>query len=107
MESLMYFIGFSGFRKKSIRFALALFFWIAMNLSWLGAEAHGETFVGKAVNSKGTLEYVEYHTVTLKNGKVSESQTIYYDGNNKIVKWEFNTMRKIWTLVSQLRGGKR
>jgi hypothetical protein len=83
MESLMYFIGFSGFRKKSIRFALALFFWIAMNLSWLGAEAHGETFVGKAVNSKGTLEYVEYHTVTLKNGKVSESQTIYYDENNK------------------------
>ena len=83
MESLMDFISVSGFRKRSIRFDQALFFLIAMNLSWLGAEAHGETFVGKAVNSKGTLEYVEYHTVTHKNGKVSESQTIYYDGNNK------------------------
>lgn len=78
----MDFIGVSGFRKKTIRFDLALFFLIAMNLSWFGAEAHGETFVGKAVNSKGALEYVEYHTVTHKNGKVSESQTIYYDANN-------------------------
>ena len=66
-----------------MRFDLALFFLIAMLPSWLGAEAHGETFVGKAVNSKGALEYVEYHTVTHKNGKVSESQTIYYDASNQ------------------------
>jgi hypothetical protein len=82
MESLKYFMGVSGFRKKSIRFNLALFFLIAMLPSWLGAEANGETFVGKAANSQGILEYVEYHTVKYENGKVSESQTIYYDANN-------------------------
>ena len=68
--------------RKSIRIDLVLFFLIAMNLSWFGAEANGETFVGKAVNLKGILEYVEYHTVKYENGKVSESQTIYYDANN-------------------------
>ena len=51
-------------RRKAIRIDLVLFFLIAMIPSWPGAEAQGETFVGKAVNSKGTLEYVEYHTVT-------------------------------------------
>lgn len=79
----MSFVSFSGFRKKFMRFDLALLFLIVMMLSWFVTEAHGETFVGKAVNSKGTLEYVEYHTVTHKNGKVSESQTIYYDANNQ------------------------
>ena len=78
----MDFRGFFELLRRSTRIDLALFFLIAMNLSWLGAEAHGETFVGKAVNSKGTLEYVEYHTVTYQNGKVRESQTIYYDANN-------------------------
>ena len=82
MESLMDCMDVTGLRKKSIRIYLVLFFLIAMNLSWFGAEAHGETFVGKAVNSKGTLEYVEYHSVTHQNGKVSESQTLYYDANN-------------------------
>jgi hypothetical protein len=42
--------------RKLIRTDLALFFIIAMNLSWFGAEANGETFVGKAVNEKGILE---------------------------------------------------
>ena len=69
-------------REKGFQMYLALVFLIAMILSWFGAEANGETFVGKAVNSKGTLEYVEYHTVTYTDGKVSESQTIYYDANN-------------------------
>jgi len=69
-------------RRKAIRIDLVLFFLIAMIPSWPGAEAQGETFVGKAVNSKGTLEYVEYHTVTHTNGNVSGSQTIYYDANN-------------------------
>jgi hypothetical protein len=75
-------MGVTGFRKKSIRFDLALLSLIVMMPSWFGTEAHGETFVGKAVNSKGALEYVEYHTVTYRNGKVSESQTVYYDANN-------------------------
>jgi hypothetical protein len=83
MESLADFMVATGLRKKSIRIDLALFFFIAMNLSWFGAEAYGETFVGKAVNAKGIVEYVEYHTVKYENGKVSESQTIYYDANNK------------------------
>lgn len=82
MESFMYFMGFSEFRKESIRFDLTLLLLIAIHLSWLGAEAHGETFVGKAVNAQGIVEYVEYHTVKYENGKVNESQTIYYDGNN-------------------------
>ena len=78
----MDFRGVFELRRKSIRIDLALFFLIAMNLSWFGAEAHGETFVGKAVNAKGILEYIEYHTVKYENDKVSESQTIYYDANN-------------------------
>lgn len=81
MELLMDFMGVARLRKKSTRIYPALFFLITMNLSWFGAEAHGETFVGKAVNVKGVLEYVEYHTVKYQNGKVSESQTIYYDAN--------------------------
>jgi len=77
--------GVTHLRRKYVPIVVALFFFIAMNLSWFGAEAKSETFAGKAVNSKGTLEYVEYHTVTFRNGKVSESQTIYYDAdNNKI-----------------------
>ena len=81
--------------RKFMRSALAIFFLIAMNLGWFGAEANGEIFVGKALNSKGTLEYVEYHTVTYTNGKVSESQTIYYDANNN----------KIGELVSEYSFG--
>jgi hypothetical protein len=83
MESIMHLIGVTGLQKKSNRIYLALLFLIAVNLSWLVAEAHGEKFVGKAVNANGIVEYVEYHTVKYENGKVSESQTIYYDGNNK------------------------
>jgi hypothetical protein len=37
----------TGLRKKSIRIDLALFFFIALNLSWFGAEANGDTFVGQ------------------------------------------------------------
>jgi hypothetical protein len=78
----MDFRGVTQLRRKSIRIDLALFFFIAMIPSWFGAEAHGETFVGKAVNAKGVLEYVEYHTVKYENGRVSGSQTVYYDANN-------------------------
>ena len=70
-----------GLRKQFFWTAVAIFFLIATNLSCFEAEANVETFIGKAVNSQGTLEYVEYHTVRYKNGKVSESQTIYYDAN--------------------------
>jgi hypothetical protein len=83
MESIMHLIGVTGLQKKSNRIYLALFFFIAVNLSWPRAEAHGGTFVGKAVNAQGIVEYVEYHTVKYENGKVSESQTIYYDANNQ------------------------
>jgi hypothetical protein len=69
-------------RRNSIRIDLVLFIFLTLNLSCFGAEAHGETFVGKAVNEKGILEYVEYHTVIYENGNVSKSQTIYYDANN-------------------------
>lgn len=75
-------MGLTQLRRNSSRIDLALFFFIAMYLSCFGAEANGETFVGKAVNSQGILEYVEYHTVKYENDKVSESQTIYYDANN-------------------------
>ena len=78
----MDFMDVIALRKKSPWIYLALFFLIAMFPSWFQAEAHGETFVGKAVNEKGILEYVEYHTVTYENGNVSDSQTIYYDANN-------------------------
>jgi hypothetical protein len=75
--------GVTALRQKPIRIDLALFVFLAMNLVGFRAEASGETFVGKAVNSKGVLEYVEYHTVTYKHGKVSRSQTIYYDAVNQ------------------------
>ena len=73
----------SELRRMFIRIDLALLFFIAVNLSWFRAEANSETFVGKALNSKGILEYVEYHTVKYENGKVTESQTIYYDAHNR------------------------
>jgi hypothetical protein len=78
----MDFSGLIQLWRNSIRIYLALFIFIGLNFGWFGAQAHGETFVGKAVNEKGVLEYVEYHTVTYENGKVSGSQTIYYDANN-------------------------
>jgi len=61
------------------------------------ASTLGEKFTGRAVNSDGNLEYVEYHTVKHKNGKVSESQTIYYDPNSK----------KIGALISDYSYGPR
>ena len=78
----MDFRGIFELLKNTIRIDLVLFFLIAMIPSWPGAEANGETFVGKAVNEKGILEYIEYHTVTYENGNVIGSQTIYYDANN-------------------------
>ena len=70
---------------KSVRIDLALLFFTVVNLSCFGTPAYGEIFIGKAVNSEGALEYVEYHSVVYRNGKVSESQTVYYDENdNKI-----------------------
>jgi hypothetical protein len=93
----MYLMGVIGFRKKSIKLDLVLFSLIVMMSSWFGTEAYGETFVGKAVNEKGILEYVEYHTVKYENGKVSGSQTIYYDANNT----------KIGELISEYSFGPR
>lgn len=66
-----------------MRIGLAIFVSAAVNLTWFGAEANAETFVGKAVNSKGMVEYVEYHTVTYRDGKPSESQTIYFDDDDR------------------------
>lgn len=85
----------SGTDRKYILIVWSLLFFTALNLSCFGTLAHGEKFAGKAVDSKGTLEYVEYHTVTHVNGKVSESQTIYYDANNN----------KIGELISEYSSG--
>lgn len=93
----MDFRGIFELLRRSNRIALALFFLIAMMPNWFGTEVHGETFVGRAVNSQGILEYVEYHTVKYENGKVSESQTIYYDADNK----------KIGELTSEYAFGPR
>ena len=78
----MFFRESRGVKRNSKRFFSALLFFAGLLLSSFGTLAHGEKFVGKAVNSEGTLEYAEYHTVTHSNGKVSESQTMYYDANN-------------------------
>jgi hypothetical protein len=91
----MSFMAVTALRRKFIRINLAMFLCFSFNLSWLGVEANGETFVGKALNSRGILEYVEYHTVKYRNGKVSESQTIYYDAYN----------RKIADLISEYSFG--
>lgn len=72
-------------RRKSPRIVSTVLFVFVFNFAGFRTLAHGELFVGEAVNSEGTLEYVEYHTVTYRNGRVSESQTLYYDAhNNKI-----------------------
>ncbi|MDH3930266.1 MAG: hypothetical protein OEV22_20240, partial [Deltaproteobacteria bacterium] len=63
-------MGLTQLRRNSIRIDLVLFVFITLNLSCFGAQANGETFVGKAVNEKGILEYVEYHTVIYENGNV-------------------------------------
>jgi hypothetical protein len=78
----MNYIDFPGSRIKSIRINLILLYFTVISLSCLGTIAHGETFVGRALNSEGKLEYLEYHTVTHLNGKVSASQTTYYDAHN-------------------------
>jgi hypothetical protein len=71
-----------GSNRKSMQAVLALLFFTTLNFSCFATLAHGEKFAGKALNSEGKLEYVEYHTVTHLKGKVSASQTIYYDANN-------------------------
>lgn len=61
---------------------MAIVLFTAIYLGCFVSLAYGKTFVGKAVDSKGTLEYIEHHTVKYIHGKVGESQTIYYDANN-------------------------
>ena len=56
---------------------------ISLDLVCIRAVAFAETFTGKAINGKGVVEYVEYHTVKYENGRVRESQTVYYDPNNR------------------------
>jgi hypothetical protein len=74
-----------GAKGKSPQFVFALLSVLAFSLGSFGSSAHGELFFGKAINSEGSLEYSEYHSVTYIDGKVSGSQTIYYDANqNKI-----------------------
>jgi hypothetical protein len=68
--------------KKPFRVGLALLVFAAMHLA---GRANGETFVGKAVNSEDTVEYVERHTVTYKDGRPIKSDTIYFDDNNRII----------------------
>jgi hypothetical protein len=91
----MHYRDVSGPNRKFRRIVRSLVIFTALNLSCLGTLAHGEAFVGKALNFKGTLEYAEYHTVNYINGKVSESQTIYYDANNN----------KIGELISEYSRG--
>jgi hypothetical protein len=72
----------AGTGRKSMGIVLALTFFSALFLICFLSLVYGEIFVGRAINSEGRVEYVEYHTVTHKNGKVSESQTLYFDANN-------------------------
>jgi hypothetical protein len=69
--------------RVSVNFGLTVFvvlsvLWPTLTKSGLAA-TDVETFTGRAVNRTGGLEYVEHHTVLYKNGKVSQSETIYYD----------------------------
>ena len=68
--------------RKSMWVVVTLTFFTGLFLICFSSLAFGEIFVGKAINSEGSVEYLEYHTVTHKNGKVSESQTLYFDANN-------------------------
>ena len=41
--------------------------------------------MGKAVNEKGELEYVENHTITHESDKVVRSRTVYFDPGNRMI----------------------
>ncbi|UCG13188.1 MAG: hypothetical protein JSU72_01470 [Deltaproteobacteria bacterium] len=86
---------FVSVKRRTRRIDLAVLFATAINLCFLLTVAAGETFTGQAVNLKGGLEYVEYHTVEYKNGEVSRSETIYYDPNQQ----------KIGELISEYSHG--
>ena len=71
-------------RRNSIRIDLVLFIFLTLNLSCFGAEAHGETFVGKAVNEKGILEYVL--SVPSSEATISE---IFGPNTKTVQKWQW------------------
>jgi hypothetical protein len=56
---------------------------LLLSIGLLRAGASGETFIGKAVNGEGALEYIEHHFLEYEDGKISESRTIYYDPYNQ------------------------
>jgi hypothetical protein len=61
------------------------------------AEKRVETFTGRAVNLSGSVEYIERHRVVYRSGTVAESETRYFDGQN----------RPIGELVSDYSAGVR
>jgi len=74
-----------GIDEVILKLALAAFTAVLISLAWLQATSYGQTFIGKAVNGDGELEYIEHHYLEYENGQISKSRTIYYDADNNKV----------------------
>jgi len=83
------------FAVKTSRYVFAAFLATFLSVGLLRAAPYGETFIGKAVNGEGALEYIEHHYLEYENGKINESRTIYYDPHH----------RKIGHLISEYSQG--
>jgi hypothetical protein len=73
----------AGFAVKKTKYGLVALLAMLLSIGLLRAGAHGEIFIGKALNGSGGLEYIEHHYLEYENGKISESRTIYYDPHNQ------------------------
>ena len=61
------------------------------------SHAQVEKFTGRAVNAKGDLEYIEEHSVQLKNNQIASLRTKYFDSEYK----------KIGEITSDFSAGSR
>jgi hypothetical protein len=80
--------------KAGTSFFLILFLTAAATAH---AEKRVETFTGRAVDESGSIEYIERHRVVYRSGSVVESETRYFDEQN----------RPIGELVSDYSAGVR
>ncbi len=80
--------------KAGTSFFLILFLTAAATAH---AEKRVETFTGRAVDESGSIEYIERHRVVYRSGSVVESETRYFDEQN----------RPIGKLVSDYSAGVR
>ena len=60
---------------------LAFFLWVSV----ASGAVTTEVFSARAINERGDLEYMENHTVSYENGKVTRSRTLYFDPAGRMI----------------------